>query len=320
MKFLFFFLFFGISLSFAKNLESEFTRIQRQLEKAPTKEEKFIVIQRAEDLIYARIPEIAKELGKSEEVREFILDPEISYRQFFKIWKDDYEDENFRRLLKSVSKGSTPNETEAALLKKWRKHANTLRNAHRILSAENLPKKFNKFVATFGKLNDLVAIQHHKMSEVADDLLTQMDEEDLVKKMKNIEATDLTQFKHKIRSISEDITALTKKELISVEEYHEIRKGLKYYLFLFSNLASVNGSKESFVRLVEHLEELNETLGRLNDFYTGIEHHKLIKLKKHTLELHQNTKKALLHILDQSNQAACHIHFKKLGHASHEAQ
>lgn len=180
------------------------------------------------------------------------------------------------QVLKEVSRTDFKQITTEQMqtLKATRKKSAALRSVLQIFSKKHeLPEDFSNFVRDLGRLNDLLAVG--KLDEapaMAKQVLKekkQLDFNNLLNKTKLASAKSTLKYMEDLRDEAVDIMGNKK---ITIEDYHEVRKALKEFLYFYQIKAQSSQAADQNPVLQQsllYLFDLNEQLGELNDDLTA---------------------------------------------------
>jgi hypothetical protein len=151
-------------------------------------------------------------------------------------------------------------------LKDIRKQASILRSVFVVFSEDHIsPEAFENFTKKLGKLNDAIEFRaFHLVSKSAEKTKKSLEINAINKEIKKFKAAGPNSIKHTLKKIRNKILDQIKKDKMSTEEYHEIRKELKHYLTVTQVMLSLNRTDDLDMSF-KFLTELNDKLGAERD-------------------------------------------------------
>lgn len=191
-------------------------------------------------------------------------------------------------------------------LKVTRKKAATLRSVLQIFSKKHeLPEDFGAFVRDLGKINDLLAAE--KFDEAQPLAKKVLQEEKQVDFDGLLKQTTLASPKSTLKYLEEiknEAAGIMKNKKVTIEEFHEVRKILKEFLYFYQIKAqsSVDAAADPSVQQsVIYLFDLNEQLGELNDDLTAEVLNGQANKNKTKIRFPEDARKLILHFLENSH-------------------
>jgi CHAD domain-containing protein len=151
-------------------------------------------------------------------------------------------------------------------LKDIRKQAAILRSVFVVFSEDHIsPEVFENFTKKLGKLNDALEFRaFHLVSKSAEKTQKSLDLNAINKEIKKFKAAGPNSIKHTLKKIRNKILDQIKKDKMTTEEFHEIRKELKHYLTVTQVMLSLNRT-DDLETSFKFLTELNDKLGAERD-------------------------------------------------------
>ena len=206
-------------------------------------------------------------------------------------------------LLKKATRKSFVNLTPEQIqtLKVTRKKSATLRSVLQIFSKQHEPPEdFSDFVRDLGKMNDLLAVEKFEEAQALAKKVAQEQSHvhfyELVKQTKLASPTSTLKY---LEEIKDEATKIMKNKKVTIDEYHEVRKILKEFLY-FYQVKAQNNSDPALQKSLLYLFDLNEQLGELNDDLTAEVLNGRATKTKTKIRFPDDARELILHFLENS--------------------
>lgn len=169
---------------------------------------------------------------------------------------------------------------QVTMINKFRQDTSFLRSVFQTNSKEHVsPKNFAKFVRDFGHLKDMVNInQGAQAKEAAQKLLLKFAQLNLDALLKDTRPASKKSVKKYFKAIIKDTTRIMKKQMMEVDELHDVRKNMRDILRFMqaqNELSSQgkvtlnNEQRTDDTAQIDFLKKLNKKLGEVCDDYAA---------------------------------------------------
>lgn len=216
--------------------------------------------------------------------------PKDKLSEVTKKWEDHFRKKNLEGLFKKAidDPGSILKSPEAIkAFKDNRKFSHIMRSTFYVFDEDHsAPKKLEKYVKPFGKLNDaVVAGDHEAIRKYAKKVLEARSDVRPKKIIEQFKTINKAQLAEHFSEVRKNVTSMLGKSVFTPHEYHYIRKQFKEFLVVYSNLDAYMPHPKLAV-----LDGYITKLGELNDIYTDLKFRFGLDIDKHQIEFPQRFK------------------------------
>lgn len=139
------------------------------------------------------------------------------------------------------------------------------------------PPRFDKFIRKFGKLNDAIASKNdRKIKETAKVVVKNFERKKLIKIVRQVKPAHPKSSAEFLEKQLQKIAALLNHEHLPTEDFHLLRKRLK---FVMNALQHIKAKKNQHFRIMrDYIKDLNDAFGEINDLVTLLDINKEIEM------------------------------------------
>lgn len=188
----------------------------------------------------------------------------------FKKWKNEYDQREMLEIIADIideKKISTDSKT-FKYLKDQRKIAAILRNGFYSYTQEGkAPSEFEKYVKTFGKLNDALQAENKKEAKIIAKKLKKIlkEQADLENLKLDVNYISADKLEKRMNTLAQEISIALESEVLSDHEFHKMRKQLKLFLLLSNDFRDYQEDSPISKQLSDELDHIITRLGDWHD-------------------------------------------------------
>jgi hypothetical protein len=218
--------------------------------------------------------------GKEYDIQEFVIDiPGKKQSNFY--LKTAHENLvtnanliELKNILMSIRESGLADITpeQRIIINKFRQDTSFLRSVFQTSSKDHAsPEKFGKFVRDFGHLKDMVNMDAGVLAQTAaKKLLKQFVDVDFAKLLTNVEPASRKSVKKYFKAIIKDTQEIMKKQMMTVDELHDVRKNMRDILRFMqiqqelkvnTEVKLTNDKSDADNEQIDFLKKLNKKLG-----------------------------------------------------------
>tara|TARA_B100001971_G_C18268046_1_gene596757 strand:+ start:204723 stop:205685 length:963 start_codon:yes stop_codon:yes gene_type:complete len=270
-----------------------------------------------ENRLYSEINSYFDELAFVMDEKNFIsLDDRML--DDYQNWNKHLKDHDIKKILNEIAQDPSvlkKNPQYIKALKENRKYAHFIRQSFTIFDSKHSPpKSVNKFVKTFGKLNDAIlaenAIATRELANKCSEALAKIKKKKVLKAYNPVSKKELNNYLSKVKSNTQKILNAPTH---SVDDFHTIRKEYKKFLHLYYNLED-----HTPMNKYRMLNDYITKLGELNDVYTDIKFRLNIDLEAYEIQFPKRVNKLMIEAYDYMEEdlrfielgQSCYSNFK----------
>jgi hypothetical protein len=249
-------------------------------------------IRQSENQLYSEVSELFDDLQFKHEDGNY-FSPKDKVNEFSSKWKNHTKNSKLNKTLDKIIADpdfAIKNNDIKKLLKENRKFCQILRENFYIFSKNHeVPKKLNKVVKPFGRLNDAIVAGNENLVQVyAAEVQDGFKKLNLKKIVKEFDYVTKKEFNEYFKTLKRDFNKMLAKSSHSIHDFHWIRKQHKKFLVIYMGVEGVNPHPKAQV-----LDNYITKIGDMNDIYVDIEMRYNLNLENHTIKMDKNFRKQM---------------------------
>lgn len=215
---------------------------------------------------------------------------------------DQFHQQEMLNILALLNENREPTRQQLKYIRRIRSRAQKLRTIYEFFDVSHkAPATFQKFVVALGKLKD--ALNSNASAELyVDRLLFLLARETIAETLKDFVPASYDDYREHLKNHFKKIENLVKKEKLSIDDYHQLRKGLRdlHFLSKFLQLSKHPGpSPIERKSVLKALKKMAIGMGEIHDkieekMMLELEIPKSLKISKDTMPLFEKTRQVFL--------------------------